>query len=218
LVLNLEKCKFAKSSVEFLGHKISATKCSPLPSKVIAIKAHPRPLTVKELQQFLGMTNFYQKFLPSAAMLLSPLSDALSGSSPGSSHLSWSQPMEASFVAAKEAQASTTHLSHPSPSAELADVADSSATHVGAALQQRRQGSAHWEPLTFFSKKLDKPQLLYSALDRELFTIFAAVCHFRFQLEGRSFQLWTNHKPLTFALGRVSDAWSPARMSAGLLG
>jgi len=209
LVLNLDKCEFAKSSVEFLGHKVSAAGCAPLPSKVAAVRAHPQPTTVKELQRFLGMTNFYRKFLPSAAKLLSPLTDTLRGSPPGSQKLTWTKPMEISFAAAKEALANAANLSHPSPTAELAVVADASATHVGAALQQRRQGSQHWEPLSFFSRKLDKPQLSYSAFDRELFAAFAAVRHFRFQLEGRSFQLWTDHKPLTFAINRVSDAWSP---------
>jgi len=209
LVLKLEKCKFAKASFEFLGHKVSTACCAPLPSKVIAVQSHPSPSTVKELQQFLGMANFYRKFLPSTARLLSPLTDALCGSPAGSSRLIWSPPMEASFITDKEALATAANLSHPSPSAELAVVANASANHVGAALQQRQQGSAHWEPLAFFSKKLDKPQLSYSAFDRELIAAFTAIRHFCFQLEGRLFQLWTDHKPLTFALGRVSDAWSP---------
>lgn len=81
--------EFARSFIEFLGHSLSTAGCSPLPSKVIAIRKHPHPHAVKELQQFLGMTNFYRKFLPSAAKPLSPLTNALCGSPPGSSQLSW---------------------------------------------------------------------------------------------------------------------------------
>ena len=49
----------------------------------------------------------------------------------------------------------------------------------------------------------------YSALDRELLAAFTAIRHFRYALEGRQFQLWTDHKPLLAALHRVSEPWTP---------
>ena len=48
----------------------------------------------------------------------------------------------------------------------------------------------------------------YSAFDRELFGVYAAIRHFRHHLEGRLFTIWTDHKPLTFALSRMSDSWT----------
>ena len=117
--------------------------------------------------------------------------------------------MQSAFSAAKIALSTATSLAHPVSSADLALVCDTSATHVGAVLQQRRLYSTSWEPLGFFSKKLDKPQLVYSAFDRELYAAFSAIRHFRYQLEGRRFQLWTNHKPLIFALKKVDEAWTP---------
>ena len=117
--------------------------------------------------------------------------------------------MQSAFSAAKIALSTATSLAHPVSSADLALVCDTSATHVGAVLQQRRLYSTSWEPLGFFSKKLDKPQLVYSAFDRELYAAFAAIRHFRYQLEGRRFQLWTDHKPLIFALKKVDEAWTP---------
>jgi hypothetical protein len=82
---------------------------------------------------------------------------------------------------------------------------DASADHVGAALQQRRLAAADWQPLAFFSKKLEPAQMRYSAFDRELFT---GICHFRYMLVGRPFTIYTDHKPLTFALGKVSEPWT----------
>ena len=75
---------------------------------------------------------------------------------------------------------------------------DASDTHIGAVLQQKLQGS--WSPLAFFSKKLSSAKSKYSAFDRELLAAYSAICHFRFLLEGRSFTLFTDHKPLTNAL------------------
>jgi hypothetical protein len=48
----------------------------------------------------------------------------------------------------------------------------------------------------------------YSAFDRELFACVAGICHFRYMLEGRPFTIYTDHKPLTFALGKVSEPWT----------
>ena len=85
---------------------------------------------------------------------------------------------------------------------------DSSADHVGAALQQRRSATADWQPLAFFSKKLEQAQMRYSAFDRELFACVASIRHFHYMLEGRPFTIYTDHKPLMFALGKVSEPWT----------
>ena len=84
---------------------------------------------------------------------------------------------------------------------------DSSADHVGAALQQRKGTAAAWQPLGFFSKKLDAAQRRYSAYDRELLACVMGIRHFRFMLEGRKFTLYTDHKPLTHALSKAAMAW-----------
>ena len=78
---------------------------------------------------------------------------------------------------------------------------------MGAALQQQIAGGA-LRPLGYFSKKLESPEQRYSAFDRELLAVYLAIRHFRWALEGRRFYVLTDHKPLTFALHRLSDAWS----------
>ena len=79
LVVNVAKCKFGLSEIEFLGHMILRHGAIPLPEKVQAITDSPQPTTVKALQQFVGMVNFYHRFAPAAASLMSPLFAALSG-------------------------------------------------------------------------------------------------------------------------------------------
>ena len=195
LILNISKCDFAKSSVEFLGHTISSLGSTPLIDKVAALSNYLAPTTVHELQQFVGVINFYRKFIPSATRILCPLTNALKGSPSGSTPLTWSPDMQSSFSVAKAALSTATSLAHPVSSADLALVCDASATHFSAILQQRRLHSTSWEPLGFFSKKLDKPQMVYSAFDRELYNAFTAIRHFCYQLEGRRFQLWTDHSP-----------------------
>ena len=133
LVLNLPKCTFGCSSVDFLGHLVSSSEgIRPLAAKVEALRSHPQANTIKELQQFLGLLNLYIRFIPRAAKVLAPFTEALKGSPVGSMWIQWSTAMLAAFKVAKNSLSTTAELSHPSPQAKLAMVADASATHVGA--------------------------------------------------------------------------------------
>ena len=64
LLINVEKCVLGAPSIQFLGHRLSAEGVEPLPENVSAVTEFPRPSSVKELQMFLGMVNFYRRFLP----------------------------------------------------------------------------------------------------------------------------------------------------------
>jgi hypothetical protein len=66
-VINREKCVFGIEEVEFLGHHVNARGVATIASCVAAILEHPQPTTVKELQGFLGVINFYRRFVPAAA-------------------------------------------------------------------------------------------------------------------------------------------------------
>jgi hypothetical protein len=150
--------------------------------------------------------NFYRRFLPSVAGTLPPLTTALSGNPKA---LPWTPAMETAFTAAKVALDAAVPLAHPLRGAVLAlatDTSDTSDTYVRAVLQE--QVGHHWQPLGFFSKKLSKTEVNYSTFDRELLATMSGIEHFRSRLEGRPFQLWTDQKPLIFALSRVSPPTS----------
>jgi Reverse transcriptase (RNA-dependent DNA polymerase) len=100
LVLNVDKCQFALAELDYLGHHVSASGIRPMAAKVKAIETFPQPRTVQNLQTFLGMANFYRRFLPAAARTLRPLTDAVKGSQ--STVLAWTEPMQAAFAAVKK--------------------------------------------------------------------------------------------------------------------
>jgi hypothetical protein len=77
-------------------------------------------------------------------------------------------------------------------------VVDASATHVDVCLQQQLPGKKDWKPLGFFSKKLETAQQKYSAFDRELFACYSGIRLY-------PFTIFTDHKPLPYALAWVSD-------------
>ena len=152
---------------------------APLPDEVSAVADFPQPTTIKELQAFLGVVNFYRRFIPAAAKILLPLTAVLKGGRKGVELLLWSTPMLNAFKAIKTALLQSVCLAFPRDNAELSLATDASATHIGAVLQQLEPLSGGWWPLGFFSAKLEKAQLSYSAFDRELFGVYAAIRHFR---------------------------------------
>ena len=200
LVVNIKKCVFGQSSLNFLGHSISATGIQPLSEKVRAISDFPTPADKKALERFLGMMNFYHRFLPGIAKRLAPLTEATKGKS---KKLNWTAECQAAFQDAKSALASAVMLHHPDPQAATKLSVDASDSAIGAELSQFHQGI--WRPIAFFSRKLTPTQRRYSTFDRELLAVHSAIQHFRYFLEGRAFTVFTDHKPLTHALTSTTD-------------
>ena len=194
------------SGLQYLGHKVTAEGISPLPNRVAAIKKFPQQATVQQLQTYLGMLNFYRHFIKGAACVLKPLTDALRESQ--WTKLDWTAEMLVAFNTSRALLSNITQLAHTHPTAELVLAVDASSTHVGAVLQPHA-GTSGLQPLSFFSCKLDSNQLKYSAFDRELLAAYLAIRHFQWALEGRHLVLESDHKPLSFALHRLSDAWTP---------
>ena len=193
----LSKMSIRRQELDFLGHRITKHGITPLPSKVDAIREFTQPTTVKGLQEFIGMVNFYHRFVPAAASIMYK---ALVGKP---KDLQWDEAMIAAFSRTKEALSNATMLSYPHANAPIAVIADASGVAVGAVLEQLVEGS--WQPLAFFSRQLRPAERKYSAFDRELHALYLAVRHF---LEGCNFTAFTDHKPLTFAFAKVSDPWS----------
>jgi hypothetical protein len=125
LTINPAKCVFAASSLKFLGHMVSESGVTPLPRHVAAVQDCPPPTDIKQLQRFLGLINFYRRFLPAIARTLQPLTDLLKGSP---KTLLWST------AAAKAALVAAVPLCHPAPHAALSLAVDASDTHVPAAV------------------------------------------------------------------------------------
>jgi transposase InsO family protein len=205
LVLNPAKCVFGVTTIDFLGHRVDQHGIAPLPSKVEDISNFPTPRNFQQLQEFVGMANFYHRFIPGAARLMQPLYAALAGK-PKERDFSFSPAMARAFGDTKEALVSATMLAHPDPAARISLTTDASDLAIGAVLHQHTHKG--WQPLAFFSRQLRPAERKYSAFDRELLALYLAIRHFRYYLEGRPFTAFTDHKPLTFAMAKVGEPWS----------
>ena len=138
------------------------------------------------------MVGYYRRFIPNAALHLFHLFEALKGpkaSKPKT--LNWTPECQASFEATKSALAAATLLFHPRPGAQLALTTDASNIAIGGVLEQR--GPYGWEPLAFYSSKLEPNQQQWPPYDRELLPALKGTRHFRSWIEGRPFTLYTDH-------------------------
>ena len=105
----------------------------------------------------------------------------------------------------KQKIVTTSLLSHPVPDAQFSLVVDASGTAVGAVLQQQQQ----LQHLAYFSRHLKPAEQRYSTSGCELLAMYLAVKHFLHSLESRQFVIYTDHRPLTFALRSKPKKYSP---------
>ena len=204
LVVQRSKCLLGVSSLEFLGYHVDSQGISPLPDRVLAIKATTPPTTIKELQRFLGMVGYYRRFIQNAAKHLFFLFEALKGPKDKKPKvLDWTPECQTSFDATKDALAEATLLHHPRPGAQLALTTDASNMAIGGVLEQR--GPKGWEPLAFYSSKLEPNQRLWPPYDRELLAAYKGTRHFRNWVEGRPFTLYTDHQSLVPSIHKKTD-------------
>lgn len=108
LHLKREKCSFCRPEVDYLGHTISAKGLRPSPSKIRAITEVPQPTNISQLKAFLGLVNYYAKFLPDSATKLAPLYQLLQKDC----KWKWTDEQEQSFQEVKQLLSSPNLLVH----------------------------------------------------------------------------------------------------------
>ncbi len=197
LFLKAVKCSFHQSSVKFLGYHIDQNGVRMDEGKVTAIRDWPIPTSVKELQRFLGFTNFYRRFIQNYSSIASPLISLLR-LKPKS--LSWTPSATEAFTTLKEAFISAPILIHPDPDKAFVVEVDASTTGVGAVLSQQQGTPTRLHPCAFFSRKLSPAEKNYDIGNRELLAIKLALEEWKHWLEGAPlpFMVLTDHKNLEY--------------------
>uniref|UniRef100_A0A8C1BTA6 Gypsy retrotransposon integrase-like protein 1 n=1 Tax=Cyprinus carpio carpio TaxID=630221 RepID=A0A8C1BTA6_CYPCA len=196
LFLKAEKCTFHQTSVHFLGYIISKTVIHMDEGKIEVITSWPQPSTIKELQCFLGFSNFYRRFIKNYSTITSPITNLLRNK-PKS--LSWTPAATEAFATLKQAFTTAPLLVHPDPELPFMLEVDASTTGVGAVLSQRQGSPPRLHPCAF-SRKLSRAEKNYDIGNRELLAIKLALEEWRQWLEGAAhpFTVLTDHKNLQY--------------------
>ena len=164
--INPGKYVFGALSLIFLGHIISHKGISPLPEKVKALQDLQPPTSLRQIRHFLGLLNYYRRFIPHCVDLLSLLSDLLRNKKKKNEQISLNDLQLKTFNEMKQKLATTSLLAHPVPDAQFSLVVDASGTALDAVLQQQYQQQL--QPLAYFSRQLKPAEQRYSTFAREL--------------------------------------------------
>ena len=195
LKINLEKCQFMRPEINFLGHRLCKEGLKPQYEKVRTIKEAPRPENAQQLKAFLGLINYYGKFVGNISDILSPLYKLIQKNET----FHWGNDQEKAFNKAKDILSSETLLVHFDPKKELVLTCDASSIGLGAILSHVDEEGDH--PIAYASRSLNQAEKNYSQLDREGLSIVFGVKKFHKFLFGRQFIIITDHKPLLGLFG-----------------
>ncbi|RUS82334.1 hypothetical protein EGW08_009887 [Elysia chlorotica] len=203
---NFNKCAFYMDEVVFCGIKISCKGLHKTEDKVKAIQDAPVPSKKSQLRSFLGLVNYYHKWLKNVAQIAKPLYNLLQNNTP----FNWSEDCQTAFGTIKSMVASELVLTHYNPSLPLKLATDASPYGLGAVISHVTQEGER--PISFDSRTLSKAEQGYSQLDKEALAIVWAVKKFFFYLCGRHFTLITDHQPLKYIFS--PDKGIPAMSAA----
>ena len=142
LSVNVAKCELGVRELDFLGHHVSEAGITPMKARVETILNFPTPTVKKDVQRFVGMIQFYGRFIRGIGAILKPLHECIATKGKTVKDIVWSDACAAAFRSAKEALASVSLLHHPSPRAETHLTVDASDVAIGAKLEQREGKSA----------------------------------------------------------------------------
>lgn len=171
----------------------------PTASKVEAIVNAPAPQNVTELRSFLGLLNYYGKFVANLSTILHPLYQLLQADTPWK----WSSQCEDAFKGCKQRLLNSKCLAHYDPEKPLRLACDASPYGVGAVISHVLP-SGKEQPIAFASRTLSSSERNYAQIEKEALSIIFGVKKFHKYLYGRKFVLLTDHKPLLTILGPKS--------------
>lgn len=190
--LSKEKCEAVVTEVDFLGAIINRYGIKMDPTKTAAIRNWPVPTTLKELQEFLGLTNYYRRFVKAYADKSLPLSALLRKNQ----KFKWESEQQKAFETLKAEYTDDKILAAPDHEKPFRMETDASKRALSAVLHQWIEND--WRPVAFHSRKLQPAEENYDAGDQELLAIVDACKHWRHHLVGAKFpvEVVTDHKNL----------------------
>lgn len=219
LKAKLSKCKFFTPELKFLGHIVSASGMTPDPAKVAVVQEWPTPRSLYEVRSFLGLANYFRKYIRAYSAVAAPLTDLLKAIPGGNKKdrkgkllrfgklpeavaakleqefaTQWTSKCQEAFLALKAALSAAPVLKLPDFDQHFEVVVDACEVPpaIGGVLLQEGR------PVAYYSRKLSGPELNYSATDIEMLGVIAALKEWRCYLEGQKFTIVTDHQPNTY--------------------
>ena len=191
LKLKPSKCHFARNSVNFLGFVVSSNGVSPDTDKIEAVRSFPVPKCVKDVRSFLGLCNYYRRFVEGFAKIASPL-NRLTRKNVG---FVWSSDCDVAFKELKNRLCSPPILSYPDFEKPFHLYTDASKSSIGYVLGQKIDGKEH--VVAYGGRELNLAETRYSTTEREALAVVDGIKRYQPYLSGAKFYVHTDHGSLS---------------------
>jgi len=195
--LKFSKSTFGFESLEYCGHVFTVRGYHLSETRKQGIVDLMVPVTLKQTRAFLGMCQYFARFVPNMALLLAPIT-ALTAQVPSKQFVFSASAVQA-FMKVKEAIVAAGQLFHVEPDGDLILHTDASLTGIGGYLMQRIRGEEH--AIAYVSHKFSLPASKWSTIEQEAYAIVYCVLKLETFLLGRPFLIRTDHRNLIFILG-----------------
>jgi RNase H-like domain found in reverse transcriptase/Reverse transcriptase (RNA-dependent DNA polymerase) len=195
LFLKPKKCKFNKTTMEYLGLIIQEGKLSIGPIKHSGIRDWPIPTTVKQVRGFIGFANFYRQFIKKFSKLILPLNNLLRNDT----KFNWNDQCQGAFEALKGRFLQEPMLMMPDHSKPFQIESDTSKYASGVVLTQTDiNGDRHL--VEFLLRTFTDTERQYEIYDRELLGIVRALKEWQHYIQGSGHTtlVHTDHRNLTY--------------------
>ena len=196
LTLNYDKCQIGVSSMEYLGNVLTDKGLQVSDDNVKAIVQALRPKDQSELRSFLGLVQYCARFIPSFAIIASPLWDLTKA------HVKWKWGIseEDAFQAVKMQPTQAPVMAFFKQGAETRITTDASPIGIGAVLEEKQE-DGQYRPVHYASRKLTPPESRYSQFEKEALAEKWSCEKFFLYIHGNDLEICTDQKPLTTVLG-----------------
>ena len=187
LRIKWKKCQFLCSKINYLGYEIENGGHKPSIDKTLAVSRFPEPKSVKNVQEFLGLTGFFRKFVPNYSLLAKGLTDLTKKDVV----FNFGFRQKESFECLKKALISRPVLALYDPKSETELHTDACKYGYGATLLQRGD-DGQFHPVYFYSKKTKAAEENYNSHELEALAIVNALKKLRVYLIGIKFKIVTD--------------------------
>lgn len=192
-----KKIRILFPEIPFLGHMVNPVGLKPQAVKVAAIQRIPYPTSPTAIKQFLGIVNYYRKFLARCSAVARPLNDMLKKDVEFPEQMS--EACKGAVDRLKAMLCEAPLLVRPDPKKEFELHTDWSAAGCGAILQQRDEAGDE-RVVAYASRSNNKAESNYSSYAGECLAAVWGVRYFRVYLYGARFILYTDHRPLEWLM------------------
>ena len=206
--VNFDKCEFFVDKVKYLGHEVSIEGIRPCQEKVKAIMQLPSPQNVTQLKSFIGMLNYYSKFVPQLAGKLRIFYNLLMKGV----EYEWTTECMKTFESCKKLLLENNLLHHYDATKPIVILCDACNYGVGAVLCNVVEGEE--KPVFFISSTLSKAEQNYPNLHREALVMVFAATKFHKYIYGHKVTFVTDNRPLAtiFNLQKGMPALAAGRL------